>query len=134
MTLSASTIEQVVRYLAKIEFIEIKLTEVRYDPPVLTSTIEDQIRSIDSQIGEARRLSGLESWTRDHYESVVNPLKFQMYSLIQQNSKIIASNDALISVARAEYESRCVPIRNNLSTARNNFIIYLKSVATEVQS
>lgn len=134
MTLTVATIEQIVRYLAKIEFLEIKLSEVQYNPPVLNSTLESQIREIDRQIGDARRLSHLESWSRTKYESIIYPLKTQMYSLIRQNHEIIGYNNTLVDAARLDYESRCSPIRTNLEIVRTNFKNYLKSVSSEVQS
>jgi len=132
MVLLASQVETTTRYLAKIQFLQIKIKDIVYPSVILTPTIEAQIAKKDSEIGEARRLSGLESWNHDKYVSIVAPLKLQLYTLQKQNRIIIAANQFLLSRAESDYQKACVPKRIALQETEEEFAAYLRSIQTNI--
>ena len=128
MVLTTAQIEMVTQYLAKIQFLQIKLKDVVYPTVLLNPTLDTQIAAKDAEIGEARKLSGIESWNYDKYVSIVMPLKKQLYVLKSQNSNILEVNRILILQAATDYKIACAPKLDALNNTKNAFIDYLRSI------
>lgn len=120
MTLTASEVELITRYIGKLKKLQNDLSSIVYIPPVLTPTKESEIVSLITQI-KANEIH----IDRGSYVAIVQPLKDQLRVLVQQNKQTIADNNLLTQQSRNGYNSSVAVVQDKINSLNDTMKSYL---------